>query len=275
MSKIILDQLVASAPPTAIDVEAIMRRERRRRGRHVLGTTGLAVLVSLAVGAAVLVPNAWRPQGGASPVAASPTSHASPSGTQSVFLGAEPTEPRDAAVVRLTEAMREAVRAQAPEMRMSPHFGTTRAPFAAELIVEPKFAGTKFEIPGYYIAGAADIEVGRVTGSVRMSVGRRLPSDRLECPTDPPAHYECVTWTAPTGEQVSEIAYVGTSDREGKGLGWQHYSVAVYRPDGQSVSITVQRGGKGFTMSKPLPEPPLNRRQLVAIVMNPALTLYP
>ncbi|BEL02304.1 hypothetical protein Q0Z83_004950 [Actinoplanes sichuanensis] len=112
MSRHLFDELAADAPPSTVDVRAIVRREQRRRTGLRLGGAA-AVVLALAAAGSLLVPEPQRP-----PLATPPVPEVSASTASDGFrLVADGRESAEATARRLRAALDEAVRDIAPGSR--------------------------------------------------------------------------------------------------------------------------------------------------------------
>ncbi len=111
----ILDKAIGESPPSTIDVDAVVRRQRRliHRNRITAVAAGMLV-VALGVGAVAnwpLLPSN-RSSEPAAPTTAAP--HVPPVPIWVTFKGVAPTEPPTMAKVRLSDVFRRAVAESVP-----------------------------------------------------------------------------------------------------------------------------------------------------------------
>ncbi|GAA4568059.1 hypothetical protein GCM10023176_21710 [Micromonospora coerulea] len=248
-------EAVGEIPPTSIDVEQVIRRQRRR---HRLGRIGLAAVVGAAV-LGVTVPLAVA--GGPGPDL--PASSPSPSPT------AQP--------------------ARSPRPEPGTTFGATDlAVFAALAREAPDVEWTtpRWQPDGDLATWNSGGSTGPYFGQGRLRAGDRAGdflvqlerSGNLDpCTPEMIRNNGCIDSSGPAGEKIQTWSNqnpvdllpsrpgmpapptTGTSDRFST-----RYDVLVERPDGTFLIVTVQADGE---------DPPLTLAQLTAVALDPAITL--
>jgi hypothetical protein len=284
-----LERELPDMPPSSVDIESVLRRERRR-GRWLraaaAGTAAVAV-AGLISGITVLNPLG---AGGASRGAAGPTagpgrpagpvqapsggdrstapswplpkcppgtamSMAAPEGKQPLPVGRGP---------RLTAALTRAVHAVAGNPRLAAsRWGSVRRPLV--------FSGGPCD-PHYaeYMATAAVLgPSGTRTGDLMVSMEweqwGESPTSCREAPADTGIpNLACVERTGPHGEKI--VAVTRRIGKQSTAVAiW--YDVFITSPGGSVVFIDA--GGSGPSQ----PNPPFSIDQLIAIGLDPGLTL--
>lgn len=275
MYRELLDTAIGTAPPSTVDLESIVARQRRLRVLRGSGAAGAAVatvavltVVALAVGH----PGAGNPRlsvGG--PPAASASAAPDPSGATGSptpaptaypsLLGPEPTEPPSAAEERLQVAIRDAVHAVAPgatirDLDGAPTFRFTRSDTTGT-------AAPPGSVPQFGYAGTASVTVNGRTGNLVVMVAR-AGAYRESCGGLPGA--VCVPLTGRHGE--SGFAVSQQVDEGGQSRLQVHLWLDRSMVDACVVTI-------GMSVDESVSGPPLTVNQLTEIAENPAVTLYP
>ncbi|WP_318307595.1 hypothetical protein [Amycolatopsis solani] len=286
MSKEQFDVAIGVVPPSTVDVEAVLDRERRRaRVRRVANpwTAAAAGVAAVAVGAAVV----FVPGGEPAPVLVPPAASKPPSENPCADppfppqTGAPIPETSAAASSRLTTVLTAAVQQRlAAGSTLGPHEhgvypkGVAHGPleffhvFSAPVPFEGACSGGE----DYFLSWATTAK-GELKGNVMAVVtrigGNATPS--TEC-TPPPERTEgsCRRRTGPHGETIIESTFTqpgGPTVNESD----------VTKPDGtgiilqaENVAGDAKRGG-----APDMPSPPLSLAQLTEIALDPGLTLYP
>lgn len=247
----------AAPPPSAIDLDHFISRERRRT--RLLRWGGSGGLAAVLVAAVLAGPLLYAGGGGSDlspglPGAACPTPGANP--TEVPQDGDEPAPSplsldRCAATAdRLAEALRDALAANAPQV--------TAAPLAPTVFVyQQRYAQYEADLDLSGPAGA-----GRLRVEV-MAAGEDPPSERQVCPAGMPEDRDCayrITWS---GEVLAGYA-----------TGFQNKAEA-YLPDGTHVTAWASVPMREGVQVDTLPPPPLGMEQLLDLVHAPGLTLFP
>jgi hypothetical protein len=267
----------ADPPPTRIDLDDLIdgehRAGRRRRWLGAVGGTAAAV-IAIAVGAAVIQGNGASP--GGTPFGNPGPGTAQPNPTGKGAPGPEdpsvptPTEPTEVALARLTAALNASLASTlGPDVALSDPNTPGRPP--------PSFSGE----PGGYKAG---VTITDEAGSAYLGVYLRpapMPPDsdpvpqKDECQNHP-ATTTCQREVQPDG---SVVYMLQSTEQGGLTLEAEHYRI-----DGTAVTTTLTNvsSGRSDPEAKTMPPPvftrdglPLTMDQLLEIVRDPALTLFP
>lgn len=249
MNQDALDHEIGASPPSTVDIDVIIARQRRRvRYQHI----GLAASVGAMVVAIGLVLT-MLPRAGGSPhlgAGATPTQSATP--TNSTGGGSRQQE-----AARLTAVLKQLMASALPE---------------AQFLPDPLFPGTKplvFIDQGNSFSAAAEIKDSAGIGSISATVGPDQTSLGLEggCPNDPPPHdvtaYTCKVQPGADGANIMVL-----SDTIGK-LHYQRHLAVILRTDGNSVSVDIANGVVLYKGQRP--SPPLDANQTVTLATNPQL----
>ncbi|MEV6641209.1 hypothetical protein [Amycolatopsis sp. NPDC051371] len=285
MSKDQFDAAIGVAPPSTVDVEAVLDRARRRaRVRRVANpwTAAGAGVAAVAVGVAV----AFVP-GNPAPVLVPPAASTAPTDNPCAVrpgppqTGAPIPETSAAASSRLTTVLTAAVEQRlAAGSTLGPHErgvypkGVAHGPleffhvFSAPVPFEGSCSGGE----DYFLSSATTAK-GELKGNVMAVVTRigGVATPSTEC-TPPPERTEgsCQRRTGPHGETIVESTVLQPG-------GPTMYQSDVTKPDGtgiilgaENVAGDAKRGG-----APDMPSPPLSLAQLTEIALDPGLTLYP
>lgn len=294
MDKQLFDLAIGEAPPSTVDVDDVVARERRMvwvyRAANPWTGTATAVVV-LAVGIAVFL--APGMSGGYIAPAASGTPSQvpvttptpTPTGCGGAVITAPPTsEAPSAAVARLTTVLKEAVlhhsapgttleaNARAEYPKGTPHGPLEFFHVSSQVTHHPNGGCGGGED---YFSGMATTALAAQKGNVRAVIGRLggNASPSTECGQPPVDMQEtCVSETGAGGETVVKT----TMSRTGGG-GPTIHRVDVAKTDGtgvilyaENVDTDAKYGGQPTS-----PAPPLTLDQLAAIALDPKVTLYP
>ncbi|ANN20042.1 hypothetical protein SD37_33520 [Amycolatopsis orientalis] len=282
MTKERIDEIIGAAPPSTVDVDAIMARERKtawlRPNPWVVTAAGVA---AVAVGAAfVLAPGSFGTVRAAAPPSSAPEL---PEPCKiPTLMGPVPTEKPADATTRLTGVLSAAVTARLAA-------GTTLAPNAVAYPVGEPGRGPLQVVHSArpvsndgggvcsggedeFLAGAATVLSGK-KGSVQAILGRmggrlNLPAD---CADQAPVDMEqvCRRSFGPKGEVI--VAATLTV-RGGPTI----HRVDVSRADKIGVVLEAANTVDAKRDRKPdSPVPPLTLEQLTEIALDPGMTLYP
>jgi len=270
----LFERVIGDAPPSTVDIEALVCGQRRAARRRIAGTVAAVVATTGLLTAAALTVGRPAP-GGHTPPLGVPVASATAPGVSvtppptpgqtayAPFVGPPVTEPSPAARQRLEAAMRHAVLAVAPGAA----FRTANGGSGFDMRhVDQPIAGTPpGNIPSFTYSGTTVVRVGIRQGDLSILVARAGPF-REGCGGLPGATCEPVT--GPRGETGFLLSQVLASDhREAQ------YHLWLDRAGVDAGTITVDlmvdapAGGQ--------PDPPLTADQLVHIAEDPALTLYP
>ncbi|WP_431873973.1 hypothetical protein [Micromonospora marina] len=242
----IFDEAIGDAPPTTVDVDALVAREGRRRRRR-LGAYGSATAVlALALGVGVVV------QPGASGGPA-PAHSAAPSATAR-------SEPE-----RLQAAILTAFNREAPDLRWVQGASTgDHKTWDGPVTDAPPWSVRPFEwesMTGWSAVGVA--ARGEVRSYLTINVGRMRPghTGRGDCT---PGQDTCRSFTGPAGELVV------ANDAEGRRLVGPVTertvlrSVTVERADGTNVSVQTHSSTDRHLMTV---------EEMAAVALDPEIRL--
>ncbi len=283
MTKERIDEIIGATPPSTVDVDAIVARERKTAWlRPNPWVTTAAGVAAVAVGAAfVLAPGS---PGSVSPAAGSSSAPELPEPCKiPTLMGPVPTEKPADAMVRLTGVLTTAVNARLAA-------GTTLSPSAANYPVGDPGRGPLQVVHSSrpvtnggggvctggedeFLAGATTVRSGK-KGGVQATLGRlggrlNMPAD---CVDQAPKGMEqvCHRSIGPKGEVI--VATTLTS----KGGGPSIHRVEVARADKIGVILDAANAVDAKRDRKPdSPAPPLTLEQLTEIALDPGMTLYP
>ncbi|WP_433494683.1 hypothetical protein ACQP26_00960 [Micromonospora sp. CA-248089] len=216
----IFDEAIGDAPPTAVDVDALVAREGRRRRRRVGAYASATAVLALALGVGVVV----QPGASGGPAPTLPVASASASAR---------SEPE-----RLQAAILTAFHREAPDLRWVQGGSTAdRETWDGPVTDTPPWTVKPFQwesMTGWFAVGIA--ARGEVRSYLTINVGRMRPGHTS--PGDcTPGQVTCRSFTGPAGELV--VAH----DTEGRNLVGSVTkrtvlrSVTVERADGTNVSV--------------------------------------
>ncbi|MGA4683878.1 hypothetical protein [Micromonospora sp. AB353] len=215
----IFDAAIGDAPPTTVDVDALVAREGRRRRRRLSVYASATAVLALALGVGVVV----QPGASGGPAPAPPAASAT----------ATRSEPE-----RLRAAMLAALHREAPDLRWVQGGSTAdRKTWDGPVTDEPPWTVKPFQwesMTGWFALGVA--ARGEVRSYLNINVGRMRPGHTS--PGDcTPGQVTCRSFTGPAGELVV------ANDAEGRRLVGSvtqrtvMRSVTVERADGTNVSV--------------------------------------
>ncbi|MEU8606852.1 hypothetical protein AB0C29_02455 [Actinoplanes sp. NPDC048791] len=262
MNQAMLDQLLGTAPPSTVDVEAVVRRTRRRRRiRHLAaGGSAAVAVVAVMVGASLL------PGRGSKPPPAPPAAVASPSLSPSVSpsplafqLQSGTPAGQQRILDRLQTVLEEAATEHAPDVRW---------------IYMPDVPGEKRTPDGHPVMFALDDSTFRARSGVTAD-GRKggfyLSLRDVRCGAGQSCEplYECAPPIADcqTTRTASGLRLIRYVDKPGRG--WHFYGVDVELADRRHavhLSAVNYFGGDGSAPSAPAPV--FTRAQLDAIATD-------
>ncbi|PRY35748.1 hypothetical protein [Umezawaea tangerina] len=275
MDKTLFDEAIGTVPPSTVDVEGIIARQRRaerfRLSAHPwAAAAGLAVV---AVGAAaVLAPGGTTDAGGGPP-----------GGCGSLLPTAPPLAEDETAVsARLSRVFAKAVEGMVP--LGSTGFGPTSAadypvgtrhrPFEFYHAFSPIADDDQGGCSGgedHFAGGAAlsgKVVNGNVTAVVSRLGGHATPM--AECAAGSVELTGCERSTRSDGTVVVVTTIAGAT-------GVRTFRADVTKPDGTGVIVqaaNVTTDGKSAGAPEAA-EPPLTHDQLVRVALDPGMTLYP
>ncbi|KAB1096447.1 hypothetical protein AB0N38_12150 [Micromonospora aurantiaca] len=215
----IFDEAIGDAPPTTVDVDALVAREGRRRRRTVGAYASATAVLALALGVGVVV------QPGAS---------GGPAPAHSAASAAARTEPE-----RLRAAMLAAFHREAPDLRWVQGASTgDRETWDGPVTDEPPWSVQRLQwesATGWLAVGVA--ARGEVRSYLNINVGRVRPGHTSGPDRCRPGEVTCRSFTGPGGELV--VAH----DAEGRNVAGPVTkrtvlrTVTVKRADGAFVSV--------------------------------------
>ncbi|MGW5717151.1 hypothetical protein ACWEVP_13380 [Amycolatopsis sp. NPDC003865] len=289
MSRDQFDAAIGAVPPSTVDVDAVLDRERRRaRVRRVANpwTAAGAGVAAVAVAVAVVfVPggSGATPVMPGSPPSAPPSSDPCSVDPYPPQTGAPIPEKADVAASRLTGVLTAAVQQRlAPGTKLSSNAqgkypkGEQHGPLSFFHVFSARVAHKSTCSGGedYFMAAATTADgprQGNVWAIVTRLGGNATPA--TECGKPPEGmQLSCELKTGPHGETVVEetLSSPGqaTSNRTN-----------VTRRDGTGVMVESQNVADDAKKDHPdgpdMPAPPLSLAQLTDIALDPGLTLYP
>jgi hypothetical protein len=281
------DRAIGPTPPSTVDIERIITRERRRAWLQAgpLAATA-AGITAIAVGAVALLSHTDAPVPPAIPVPSLSSQHQTqtPTETQTYCPGNSPTVPpapenAEVAATRLSAVLKTAVLQRAAagtvlEQNSAAVYpaGTTHGPFEFFHVSEgaqPQKNGcrggadhleTRATLVGGMAKGSVWAVMGRLGGDTSPSTDCSAPvMERTSCEVSTGPHNETIVATTLTAGSVKS------------------YRVDVSKPDGTAVVLTAENvagDGKSDT-NVTSTNPPLTHQQLTEIALAPAMTLYP
>jgi len=282
-------------PPTSINLDHLITSERRR-GR-ILRVGGGVAAAAAAVTVLATVVGAWPGTGGGPSTAGSGGQSCAPAARQanlgieqswSPVAGSMPTELPEQAVNRLTQALHNQLGPLLPA-------GTQQVDMLHQRCDEPVF---QWHPHRKYFELEAALTDDSGTGQLGVVIWPTPAEQPQDCEAALSRLINCTARTEPDGSKVVTSFHV---NREGVTTS----SVKVFRPDNTMVTLSVnnaatelrvppspdktkvkdpvsgktvevddvQDGGSGPKLGRP--EPFLTLDQLVAIGLDPALTIYP
>jgi hypothetical protein len=248
MNPDLLDAQMGTPPPTTVDVDRVIVRQRRRlRLKHV-GVASSAGVMALAI-ALVLTNLPHAGTGKPAGVGAAPT--------HSVRVTPTPASSRDQEVARLTQVLRQLLTADLPHAQF--------LPFPQGY--DPSVVPLAFIDQGDYFSANAAIKDAAGRGSISVSVGREQDSFRLDhgCSQDPPpldVKVQCETHAGPGGATIMVLQTTRGN--------YKRHVVEIYRKDGNSVMVDVSNGAAA-PLKAQRATPPLTTDQVINLAVNPAL----
>jgi hypothetical protein len=284
MSREQFDAAIGVVPPSTVDVEAVLDRERRRaRVRRVANpwTAAGAGVAAVAAGAVfALAPGDPAPSF-VQPGAAAPPPSADACKLLPRTTGAPLPEKATVVADRLTTVLTDAVRQRvAAGTTLGVHTmgqypkGTQHGPLAFFHVFSAPVAKDSTCSGGedYFMAAASTTEKarkGNVWAIVTRLGGNATPA--TEC-SPPPERTEgsCHRRTGPHGETIVEETLILPG-------GPTVNRVNVTKPDGTGVLVEAQNTARDAKQgdAPDMPSPPLSLAQLAEVGLDPGLTLYP
>jgi hypothetical protein len=284
MSREQFDAAIGVVPPSTVDVDAVLDRERRRaRVRRVANpwTAAGAGVAAVAAGAVlVLAPGDPGPSL-VQPGAAAPPPSSDACGLAPRPTGALPTEKAAVAAGRLTTVLTAAVQQRlAAGTTLGVHTlgqypkGTQHGPLAFYHVFSALVAKDSTCSGGedYFMAAASTSKKalkGGVWAIVTRLGGNATPA--TECQRAPDGTQgSCNRRTGPHGETIVEETFTMPG-------GPTVNRVNVTKPDGTGVLVEAQNTARDAKQgdAPDMPSPPLSLAQLAEVALDPGLTLYP
>ncbi|MET9303268.1 hypothetical protein ABZX66_28510 [Micromonospora aurantiaca] len=217
----IFDEAIGDAPPTAVDVDALVAREGRRRRRRLGAYASATAVLALALGAGVVV------QPGAS---------GGPAPAYSAASATARTQPE-----RLRSAMLAALDREAPGLRWVRGADpvTDHKTWNGPLTDDPQWSVKPFRwesMTGWFGVGVA--ARGTVRSYLAVNVGRPLPGQAIGPDECRESMIDCRSFTGPNGERVLTYDVEGyrappASPRQRVAVRYAH----VERTDGTQVTV--------------------------------------
>ncbi|MEV6878791.1 hypothetical protein [Amycolatopsis sp. NPDC051128] len=289
MSKDQFDAAIGVVPPSTVDLEAVLERERRRaRVRRVVNpwTAVGAGVAAVAVGAAVVLtpgdpgPSMVSPGAAATP-SAPPSSDPCGHSPYPPQTGAPIPESSAVAAGRLTKVLTTAVRQRvAAGTRLSVNSqgqypkGTQHGPLTFYHVFSAQVShGDGCSGGEDYFSAAATTSEGPRRGNV-WAVVTRLGGNatpETECgPSPVGTQGSCHRRTGPHGETIVEQTFTLPD-------GPTVNRTNVARSDGTGVIVEAQNVADDAKQggAPDMPSPPLSLAQLTEVALDPGLTLYP
>ncbi|MFI2652806.1 hypothetical protein [Micromonospora fulviviridis] len=251
-------EAVGEIPPTSINVELVIRRQRRR---YRLGRTGLAAMVGAAVlGVTVSLAIAGGSGPGLPASSPSPSPSAQPARTPRPEPGTT-FSATDLAVFALLAR-------EAPDVEWI----TEDWPSDGDLVTWKSVNSTE----RYFAQGP--IQAGDRTGYFLVQLERDWDRRVALCNPEKDQEIGCVNSTGPAGEKIQTVSNQApiTSSHKNRILASRgtpaptsdrfatNYVISVDRPDGTRLIVTMVADGEN---------PPLTLAQLTAVALDPAITL--
>ncbi|MEW2441268.1 hypothetical protein [Micromonospora marina] len=245
----IFDEAIGEAPPTAVDVDALVAREGRRRRRR-LGAYGSATAVlALALGVGVVV-QPGLPEGGPAPAysAASAAARTQPERLRSAMLAALDREAPDLLWVRGADPVTD--------------HGTWNGP----LTDDPQWSVKPFRwvsMTGWFGVGVA--ARGDVRSYLAVDVGRPVPGQATGPDECREGMIGCRSFAGPQGERVLTYDVEGyrappVSPRQRLAIRYAH----VERADGTRVTVQAHSSSDRHLMTV---------EEMAAVALDPEIRL--
>ena len=254
----LLDEEIGSPPPSRIDVDAVMTRQRRwvRLRQTAQVASGLAATATLVVFAATLssVAGTTTTIAGAHPS----TTHATPPATT------PPPDLRQLEAARLSAELQKQITALLPTAQFRP----LAEPPDDQNNTRPTSVPLVFSDAGNYFYTSAQVKTSAGIGAIRVQTGQLQTKVQLgpSVCDDPAPHdvriTECVVKPGPNGSAIFII-----SDTIGRNF--QRHFVEITRADGNSVSVEVTTGATEPTSTSSTPA--LTSQQTQTLAEDPVL----
>jgi hypothetical protein len=236
----LLDDAIGIPPPSTVDIDAVMSRQRRRVRYQQAGLVASTAAVTL--GAAVAL-------------AMLPLGHRSPS-VPSTQPASPPAPSREQEAARLSTALHELMTQVLPDAQFQ-KYGTGGRPAGEPL---------QFLDEGDHFGASAAIKDSAGTGAIYVSVGKEPSSfrDTHKCDDGPMPLDVQVTCEVQQGPAGAIVMVMSTTEGA-----YKRWLVEVIRPDNNSVYVDM---GSGTSFEAPQrPAPPLTKAQTIALAEDPSL----
>jgi hypothetical protein len=276
MNKQAFDETIGEVPRSTVDVDAVVARGRRAARFRLVANPWVATAAGVvAVTVAVIAPHPGGSTGGTpatAPSSAPPSTSLRP---PDPCAGIRLPERSEDAAVRLTGVLNAAVRHQLPS-------GSQLAPSpagAGHAALEVYHEGSPpRQVAGDCADGHEGFEAwaavlrGGGKGNIHLAIGIALDDTPPQCVpnADAPGQTHCEIQNGPGGERITLITL-----HEPGGPTTNYVTFA--RTDRTSVTLVSENvaddGKKGGRPESSAP--PLTHQQLVAIGLDPGLTLFP
>jgi hypothetical protein len=278
----LFEPLIGARPPSTLDLDAFIGRQRRAQRNRRIATAGAGVAVTLVVvlGAAMAVTIL---RGG--PAVTGP---GGPPPTGGGYL--PPTDPaafHAATTARLTAAALAAVQAVRPDVTLADNaevpgtgvleFGHNRPSAAPPTVPDTYYASA--DVRDAEGLGLIEIAIGYTVDEPRYENGwptwPDLALDRRCPPAGEEPGSECTASTGPHGEYI--VAKIRRFDDQ-NGETVTEYEVHVTKPDGTQVQLwsanfaRYQPGVRSGPYDRT--EPPFSPEQLAEVALRPDLRFY-
>lgn len=236
----LLDREIGTPPPSTIDVDGIVRRQRRwvRLQRAGAVTSAGVLAAALVVGVGILQ------QTGGTRSPDQPTASA-------------PVDPRADEAARLTRELQT--------LAGVPLNGSTLLRFVGDPS-EPAGDPLVFVDRGTYFFAAAQAQDASGIGTLLVRTGRlgSVYGEDFACPTDPAPLDVTIQCAPQPGPDGSTVIVLTTT----RGTYVRHF-VLVRRTDGNDVAVEATNGTTGMVAQRPAPV--LTREQAVDLATRPGL----
>ncbi|MEU6072357.1 hypothetical protein [Micromonospora sp. NPDC047074] len=238
----IFDEAVSEVPPSSIDLDRVISRQRRRLRLRRLAVIGTAAVAAGAIMVGVAVTGGHQQT--APPAVPNPTVRIPPPGQNQVFT------PTDRAIF-------EAMSRVAPDLEWIRQDGAWEGG-----VVWGSGASTRGYTPDGYM-GQGRVRAGDRFGYLTLGIPLDWGALR-SCSPREVKEARCATRTGPAGETIQTSSTRNPHGRLGRsptGFTMTH-SVWVQRPDGVVLNVRITGEDE---------DPPLTEAQLTALVLDPAV----